>query len=327
MSDCVYAGSRSSKSSSLLDTSTPAGSTMPACAPERLGKAYLCITPSALFHEHSALISQKEQFTFYTMPMFINILDRKIKQCLKSHTGCYVLFRGINQELLTRIDSELARSGIRNGLRFTFEPASRALIIKLMPGLTHEIPAWTFLEIITDEIKSLPRHTRHMYDLIGTARFREKDGRRNEGRGKEGDGGLRPVTRKPSDFPSFVIEAAFTESASKLECDAAWWLTKSAGAVKMVLTILITRNPWGLVLQYWEMVENIDPGTRDTVARIPSSTQSFTIDSEGDISPPNKALKIPYLVLFDVPHKFMSDIVISPQELKAFALQMFSRCP
>jgi len=310
-------------SSSLRDTDcTPASSPMSASALGGQGKAYLCITPSSLFHEHSALISQNEKFTFYTMPKFINILDRKIKQCLRCHNGCYVLFRGINQELLTRIDSALAELGIRKGLRFTFEPASRALIIKVMPGLTHEKPAWTFLEKITDGIKSLPGHTCEMYDLVGIARFHDKDGR-----GKEGDGGLQPATRNPSDFPSFIIEVAFTESASKLECDAAWWLTKSAGAVKMVVTILIAKNPWKLALQYWEMVENMDPLTRDVVARVPSSTQSFTIDSEGHLSPRNKALTIPYLVLFDVPHKFMSDIVISAPELKAFALRIFRRCP
>ena len=80
------------------------------------------------------------------------------------------------------------------------------------------------------------------------------------------------VTRKPNDFPSFVIEMAFTESAAKLACDAKWWLPNPGGKVKMVRTILITENPWKLELQCWEMVENIDPLTRGAPEKIPSST-------------------------------------------------------
>ena len=81
------------------------------------------------------------------------------------------MINGISEFGMERIGPALTRETIRGAVGLTNELASQALIIKLMPGLTHEIVGQSFLEMVTDEIKSLPGYHAEMYDLVGTARF------------------------------------------------------------------------------------------------------------------------------------------------------------
>jgi len=92
--------------------------------------------------------------------------------------------------------------GIR-AARFTFEPASQALIIKLMPRYAHENTSRTFIEAVTDHIKLIPGHTKKVYAQVGATRFQSLSGR-----GKEGDQGLQPRTRYPMLFPRLLLKSS-----------------------------------------------------------------------------------------------------------------------
>ncbi|PWW76774.1 hypothetical protein C7212DRAFT_363738 [Tuber magnatum] len=318
-----------STASSPIDSTYSSGqSTMSASTPsvavDDEGDTSSSVSGAAsIFEELSSLISEDDKYTFSTAVKLANYIKKRVEACLASSTGCYLLVTGVPDNKEAQIDSLLARRQIRNQVRIMHEPTIKSLIIKLMPGVPHELTTYALEARITSKVVALPGHT--IFSLLGikAARFYGSGGG-----SKEGDSGFRPATRASDDFPSFMIEVGYSETMEKLRKDAKWWLTASThGPVtKMVIIIKINRDPPALELEVWVM----GPNTATMLMRsrpptVPACVQSFDIDAAGTVTPTPAAngLRIPYLTLFDVPHPHAADIIISLDELSELALVIF----
>jgi len=284
----------------------------------------LAISP---FTELSSLIPQNHHYSFQTKVKLTNLVERVLKQCQTSGTGCYILISGISGDLLDGIDTAFARRGIRAKTRFTFEPALHCLIIKLTIGVPHEVACESFMEAITDRIKLLPGHTWKMYKLVGSATYYSPS---TNSRAKEADKALKPRTRGPNGFPSLVIEVGYSESLAELRCDASWWLIGSGGATLMVIIIEISRTPLSLKVECWTMTANPNARTRRSPLEVPNRNQYFEIDARGDVTGDpeleSQDLVIPYIYIFDEIHNNMAPIVLLESELSELALSIFEEC-
>ena len=280
---------------------------------------------STAFHGLTSLIANQHKYTFITIKKLVNLLDKIQKACLKSEAGCYLEVKGIYDDHLEPLETALMRRGIRSATLMYEKPVA-TLIIKLMPGIEHESAHLVFIDDITNFIRNLPTHKPSMYAPVGATSFRGITGR-----SKQADGALQPSTRRPNEFPSFVIEAGYSESLRQLRFDAHWWLKNSKGQTKFVLMIQISKKPNKLVLECWTIEKN--PSTHDARNRpalVTKAEQAFEINAAGDVqsttTPPTVNLTIPYFAIFDAPHEGMEDIVFDFPQLTDIALRIFSRC-
>lgn len=62
-----------------------------------------------------------------------------------------------------------------------------------------------------------------------------------------------PPRSHPRDMPTVVLEAALSETQSKLSSDVRFWLNQTHGAVKVVLTLAINRKGPQITLEKWEL--------------------------------------------------------------------------
>ncbi|KAI5797451.1 hypothetical protein DFH27DRAFT_653920 [Peziza echinospora] len=261
------------------------------------------------------LIPRHLQFG-YTSPQEAANLLQEVE---KSHPqGTYVIFDDVTPSDLEPIGRAL-RQTVRNS-RFTYEEASEALIIRLMPGLAREMASRSLSSVILSHVWTLPGHGPWPVTPVGSARY-EVPGQRS----KEADEGFIPSTRQFGEFPSVVIEGlqvGMSESLSALRLDAAWWLVHSNGATRMVIILRVKKGPCSWRIEQWEMVTS--RFTRRT-ASSPASTNCIEIDEDGTVTPANGQLVIPYLTMFDQPHVAGADIGLNLTEvylIYSFAQQL-----
>src|SRR5207302_1292288 len=104
------------------------------------------------------LVTSQNKYTFITVVKLANYIEGQLKHCLEHSTGCYLLIAAVPGDINERLERCLVRRGIRGQLRFMWEPAKNSLIIKLMPGITHEGPTTTFMRAIDVKVASIPGH-------------------------------------------------------------------------------------------------------------------------------------------------------------------------
>ncbi|KAJ5227773.1 hypothetical protein N7489_008481 [Penicillium chrysogenum] len=56
---------------------------------------------------------------------------------------------------------------------------------------------------------------------------------------------------RSNDWPSVVLEVAFSESRDKLQSDITYWLRASGGDVKMVITLQINQYSLNITIEDW----------------------------------------------------------------------------
>ncbi|KAL4883456.1 hypothetical protein BJY04DRAFT_216276 [Aspergillus karnatakaensis] len=60
-----------------------------------------------------------------------------------------------------------------------------------------------------------------------------------------------PDTRRPSSWPTLVIETGLTESLSRLQRDAVWWLRRSEGETRVVLVVTVNARNRVVQVEKW----------------------------------------------------------------------------
>jgi len=179
-----------------------------------------------------------------------------------------------------RIIEELLYSfGFRSALRFTFEYVVRGAIVRIMPGSEHESVGGELYDDIVRKIDAIPGHLRSTVQVGGT---RSKV----QGfRGKEGDYGLRPRTRKAKgSWPSLMIEVGYSQTLELLGYDAEWWLLQSQGRTRFVILIKVGREPFSLRIECWQMRPSPLLGISEEW--VPTCTQDFDINEAGEVTSP-----------------------------------------
>ncbi|PWW77945.1 hypothetical protein C7212DRAFT_312706, partial [Tuber magnatum] len=211
--------------------------------------------PRTPFTKLLGLIPGEDKLRFSTAVNLAERIKERIEQCLNSSSGRYVAVTGVAEGALAHIDQAFCKQGIRSSARFTYEGPLDSLIIRLMPGVPHDLISRSFFYQVGRKIDSFPGLVGTWFPL-GSGEF-EAHGRRK----KQGDEAIKPATRSlETDWPSLVIEVGYSKSLQKLRFDAEWWLKYSAGQTRMVIIIKIKCNPNAIRLECWEMYR--DPARR-----------------------------------------------------------------
>jgi len=271
------------------------------------------------FEMQAALIPDQHRFEYQSARK----LARAVRNIIDSGTAneYFLYFQGIVDREFDVIERELRRVQLRSTVRFTFENALDAAILRINPGPEHgRVGMNLFLEI-DHRITSLPGHSVDSIEGFG-ATLLQVPGVRS----KEGDQGFGPGTRLGRDaWPSVMIEIGYSGGEDFLHLDAQWWLRNSAGQIRFVILVSITMDPHALRIECWRMVESARPETRQTPARVPTCVQDFNIDEAGVVKSTlgSTELRIPYDCVFDQHHDGAADVVFSFEELGHFARRRF----
>lgn len=86
-----------------------------------------------------------------------------------------------------------------------------------------------------------------------------------------------PASRS-TQWPSVLIQSAYSEAESKLASDARWWLNASGGEVETVLTISVWKRSKGITFEKWDLISR--PTRGDPERKVPKVVQKVVV-SEG----------------------------------------------
>jgi hypothetical protein len=59
---------------------------------------------------------------------------------------------------------------------------------------------------------------------------------------KESDSAYRPLSRKNTDWPTFVIESEYSETLQHLRSSTSWWIENSQQEMKFAIIILVQQS-------------------------------------------------------------------------------------
>lgn len=145
-----------------------------------------------------------------------------------------------------------------SGVRATFDDSK--ILLRIMPGVSHDSLIGLFsVHLVTAmAMVGIPSGS-DSWIPTGTTR------RRGHYCGKEPDYSMVPIANTPlalqttplknNVWPSFVVEAGYSESLSQLRKDARWWWRNSDRETKVILLFDIRRSPsYSVHVEVWEEV-------------------------------------------------------------------------
>ena len=190
-----------------------------------------------------------------------------------------------------------------------------------MPSAIHDFTSRRFCAAIHRKVSNIPGHDWDSVTDVGSTRFHDASGR-----GKEGDDGLRCLSRIGGQaWPNLMIEVGYSESLRQLRMDVEWWLLSSGGDTKLTILILARLNPNSFHIEVWMMDPNPGCITGPSLGTRPIRTRSIDIDATGAVTPPNGTLTIPYDALFDNPNANGTDIILTAKDLSLIASAIFEQ--
>ncbi|KAJ5219600.1 hypothetical protein N7468_008804 [Penicillium chermesinum] len=178
----------------------------------------------------------------------------------------YLKFTNVPPEIATGTDIKATRNF------YDFE--TRCMIITITGG-PHERAIGQWNSIMT--ILAISSNLAIISD--GTAR---KTGNSSH---KEPDSQYMPEDQERA-WPTVVLEVGYSESQTKLKCDAAWWLANSNGAVNLVITIAIHRTQAQITIECIVLDRTAPPARHARPRYCPVTRQKLVIvrDQNGVIT-------------------------------------------
>ena len=216
------------------------------------------------FEMQVALIPDQHKFEYKSARKLARIVEKTFDS--ESADQYFLYFHGVVDSKFDVIERELRKVQLRNTVRLTFENALDAAIIRITPGPEHvRVGKSLYLKII-DKITSIPGHSIESIEPFG-ATLLQVPGVRS----KEGDDGFGPDTRVGgSVWPSVMMEFGYSGGENFFRLDAQWWLINSAGRIRFVILVFVTKNSLALGVECWSMPESGRRETRQTPARVPT---------------------------------------------------------
>ncbi|KAK2733474.1 hypothetical protein FQN55_003345 [Onygenales sp. PD_40] len=162
-----------------------------------------------------------------------------LKQVLTQHEGLFVIFNGVSPEEFEKHQNHFPG-------RLDYNSSLKLLILN-MPAFPHEEAAGEFDSLVTS--KAIEMSIRDEIYFRSATRAETPD------REKQADRSWSPRPNPPGrslDWPTVVLEVAFSESREKIKRDISWWLHQSKGDVLLGLTIDIKRPSGNIYLTSWE---------------------------------------------------------------------------
>ena len=274
------------------------------------------------FEIQAALIPDENKFEYQSAEELVTIVQGFVG--LGSAHERSVYFHGISDTESEVIERKLDAVGVMGMVRFTFEKALDAAILRIRPGSDHQTIAYSFASDFTRKMNSIPADGKRLISCGGPSMFRIPGVR-----SKEGDQSFRPRTRTGiAAWPSVIVHVGYPGGMRDLRLDAEWWLLHSEGKTRFVILMEMKRDPFALHIECWMMVETGSRRTRHTPSKIPSHVQDFDIDAAGYVTSKTGStkLEIPYDAIFDVPNPVSPPpdaTSFSFAELSEFAIMLF----
>ncbi|KAL3461856.1 hypothetical protein BJX64DRAFT_300010 [Aspergillus heterothallicus] len=182
-----------------------------------------------------------ERYPYQGRSQYVDFFESKCKDWFKNPAEVLDLFMvtNITNDIFEQIflpaaeaedDSPVARW-------ISYVAALELLLIRIGKSATHEYAAGAFDTILFEAIAPTGLGRRQFY-FFGSTQCEAEEG------AKEADKAWIPV-RMPAgrnrDWPSAVLEVAFSETQSKLQSDVRYWQRASAGKVRIVFALRIGR--------------------------------------------------------------------------------------
>ena len=274
------------------------------------------------FEIQAALIPDQYRFEYESARKLAKIVEGFVDS--KSVEEYFVYFHGISDTEYEVIEKALRRAAVRGRVRFTFEAALDAAILRISPGNEHSLVSCNFDTRLMRKMTSIPGHDWDSVMGLRAALFQDVGVR-----SKEGDQSYRPHTRRGGGeaWPSVMMEVGYSGGIDFLRLDAEWWLVHSQGQTRFVIIGKVERDPFTLHFECWMMVESGRRETRRTPNRIPRRVQDFDIDEAGVVVSTLGCteLEIPYDCIFDGPGPDppLPPVTFSFAELSDFGVWMF----
>ncbi|CDM37348.1 unnamed protein product [Penicillium roqueforti FM164] len=164
----------------------------------------------------------------------------------------WVLFTKVNKQAFSR-DFLNSDDSILQRCWNSYDSSQHLLLVKMAVSRAHEVTAHLFERLFFDCLK--PMELDYSLRSFGAATCKAENGS-----AKQPDCQFLPKRlprARTKKWPSLVIETGFSESPSKLMSDARFWFSQSNGDVQMVITIKISRSSPNIVLELWELVNDM----------------------------------------------------------------------
>ncbi|KAK2813642.1 hypothetical protein FQN50_000040 [Emmonsiellopsis sp. PD_5] len=149
---------------------------------------------------------------------------------------------------------------------------------------------------------------------------------------KNPDCSYRPIhlpANRTGQWPTLVVEVAYSESSARLEADVTWWLNDSGinDGVQIAVTISINRKKRVIIFRKWERVSKATRGHPNRM--LPAVVQQVTLSKPTDDAPV-RVSGSPFVLSFEkvllrAPAAGEGDISFSENYLRMFADKVWSR--
>ncbi|KAL2821301.1 hypothetical protein BDW59DRAFT_150351 [Aspergillus cavernicola] len=182
----------------------------------------------------------------------------------------WFIVQGVDQKTYTSIFLPAEHGPFSRGASYDTE--LERLLVKMPLSRPHGIASETLNLILYKAL--MPMGMDRSLGAIGSATHHAAMG------GKEADKAWIP-SRTPrgrsQDWPSAVLEVAYSESKAKLQSDIRYWLHASDGEVKVVLTLAINPHSPSITIENWGMNNQRHLGQLRQTIQISKTGNNLTI--------------------------------------------------
>lgn len=179
--------------------------------------------------------------------LWSHVEERQREEGPAEMRGGYALFTGVDESSF-HYDFELSESKSTSRLLDSYFPQSQILLVAMGMTGEHEMGHMNLASALLVKLSG-------MGGANLALKFTATKEYQTPTRTKRADQSFKPIDL-PQDrsgfWPSLVMESGWSESKSKLQDDASWFLTESAGDVKVALTISIHQTMPEIVINKWE---------------------------------------------------------------------------
>ncbi|KAJ5815174.1 hypothetical protein N7474_006951 [Penicillium riverlandense] len=241
-------------------------------------------------HILDSLPHSTSEYEYRGKKRFWDTIDAELNLFMNDKVGArsqYVVFSHLDEhKFLKDINSE--------GFKYfdSYDAHSKILLIK-MPTKAHEQISRKFVSGLVVKLSRMKDGLQDELHEMGSADV-DLTSRR-----KQPDQSFCPVTLPPSrsdKFPTMIIEAAFSESKTKLRSNTKLWLVESKGDVKIALIMSTSKKRKEVTFELWQ---TFGRATRNEPGKIVAELkQTVTVEEHGGHARASGKLTIPFEDLF-----------------------------
>ena len=176
-----------------------------------------------------------------------SIISNQVDHLKAGHTtDQYIALRNVTRRDMDQINRN--RSTLGHHVKFGYYINDKALIIKLMPSLAHDLAHRLLASEIEQACRGMgvPRRTLVQPGLTTCSAV-------NKSSSKEADSAFIPLPARADwpAYPTLIIDSGTPDSLPRLRDDARWWLVASEGQVKIALLVAIDLPAKTIAIEKW----------------------------------------------------------------------------